>query len=240
MICDELVTKIAKNVQTYSLHRASLPILANHLTNLRRDGKIRAKSIQQWNRLRYDTATTRRNEIGMKHTVEVMISEQEVQDRVRQLGKEITEFYNGSEDLVLVGLLRGSFVFMADLARAIELTHQVDFMTASSYGNAMESTRDVRILKDLDDDIKGKDILLVEDIIDTGNTLNKVKEILSLREPNSVQICTLLDKPSRREVNVDVKWIGFEIPDEFVVGVGIDYAQKYRHLPYIGKVVPQE
>ena len=102
MICDELVTKIAKNVQTYSLHCASLPILANHLTNLRRDGKIRAKSIQQWNRLRYDTATTRRNEIGMKHTVEVMISEQEVQDRVRQLGKEITEFYNGSEDLVLV------------------------------------------------------------------------------------------------------------------------------------------
>ena len=185
-------------------------------------------------------AITKQNESSMKHTVEVMISEQEVQDRVRQLGKEITEFYNGSEDLVLVGLLRGSFVFMADLARAIELTHQVDFMTASSYGNAMESTRDVRILKDLDDDIKGKDILLVEDIIDTGNTLNKVKEILSLREPNSIQICTLLDKPSRREVNVDVKWIGFEIPDEFVVGVGIDYAQKYRHLPYIGKVVPQE
>ncbi|PWI34596.1 hypoxanthine phosphoribosyltransferase [Vibrio albus] len=176
----------------------------------------------------------------MKHTVEVMISEQEVQDRVRQLGKEITEYYQGSDNLVVVGLLRGSFVFMADLVRTIELTHCVDFMTASSYGNSMESTRDVRILKDLDDDIQGKDVLLVEDIIDTGNTLSKVCEILSIREPNSIQICTLLDKPSRREVEVDVKWIGFEIPDEFVVGVGIDYAQKYRHLPYIGKVVPQE
>ena len=176
----------------------------------------------------------------MKHTIEVMISEQEVQARVTELGKQITEHYKDSKDLVMVGLLRGSFVFMADLARAIELTHEVDFMTASSYGNTMESSRDVRILKDLDDDIKGKDVLLVEDIIDTGNTLNKVREILSLREPNSIEICTLLDKPSRREVHVDVKWVGFEIPDEFVVGVGIDYAQKYRHLPYIGKVVPLE
>lgn len=174
----------------------------------------------------------------MKHKVEIMISEQEVQERIRTLGKEITQHYQGSEDLVLVGLLRGSFVFMADLARAIDLTHQVDFMTASSYGNSMESSRDVKILKDLDDDIKGKDVLLVEDIIDTGNTLNKVKEILSLREPNSIRICTLLDKPSRREVDVPVDWIGFSIPDEFVVGVGIDYAQKYRHLPYIGKVIP--
>ena len=176
----------------------------------------------------------------MKHTIEVMISEQDVQARVTELGKQITEHYKDSKDLVMVGLLRGSFVFMADLARAIELTHEVDFMTASSYGNTMESSRDVRILKDLDDDIKGKDVLLVEDIIDTGNTLNKVREILSLREPNSIEICTLLDKPERREVHVDVKWVGFEIPDEFVVGVGIDYAQKYRHLPYIGKVVPLE
>ncbi|AMG03682.1 hypoxanthine phosphoribosyltransferase [Vibrio mimicus] len=174
----------------------------------------------------------------MKHTVEVMISEQEVAKRIRELGQQITEHYQGSDDLVLVGLLRGSFVFMADLARQIHLTHQVDFMTASSYGNSMESSRDVRILKDLDDDIKGKDVLLVEDIIDTGNTLNKVKEILALREPKSIRICTLLDKPTRREVDVEVNWVGFEIPDEFVVGVGIDYAQKYRHLPYIGKVVP--
>ncbi|HBK7933979.1 TPA: hypoxanthine phosphoribosyltransferase [Vibrio cholerae] len=174
----------------------------------------------------------------MLHTVEVMISEQEVAQRIRELGQQITEHYQGSSDLVLVGLLRGSFVFMADLARQIHLTHQVDFMTASSYGNSMQSSRDVRILKDLDDDIKGKDVLLVEDIIDTGNTLNKVKEILALREPKSIRICTLLDKPTRREVDVEVNWVGFEIPDEFVVGVGIDYAQKYRHLPYIGKVVP--
>nr|WP_258306876.1 MULTISPECIES: hypoxanthine phosphoribosyltransferase [Vibrio] len=178
--------------------------------------------------------------MGMKHTVEVMISEHDVQQRIRELGKQITEHYQDSEDLVLVGLLRGSFVFMADLARAIDKIHHVDFMTASSYGNSMQSSRDVRILKDLDDDIKGKDVLLVEDIIDTGNTLTKVKEFLALREPNSINICTLLDKPSRREVHVDVQWVGFEIPDEFVVGVGIDYAQKYRHLPYIGKVVPQE
>lgn len=176
----------------------------------------------------------------MKHTVEVMIAEQEVQQRVKELGQAITEHYQGSDNLVLVGLLRGSFIFMADLARAVEVNHEVDFMTASSYGNAMESTRDVRILKDLDDDIEGKDVLLIEDIIDTGNTLTKVKEILSLRGPKSIEICTLLDKPSRREVDVDVKWVGFTIPDEFVVGVGIDYAQKYRHLPYIGKVVPQE
>ncbi|MDB1123041.1 hypoxanthine phosphoribosyltransferase [Vibrio algarum] len=176
----------------------------------------------------------------MKHTVEVMISEEEVQQRVKEIGQQITEHYRDSENLVMVGLLRGSFVFMADLARAIKVNHSVDFMTASSYGNTMESSRDVRILKDLDDDIKGKDVLLVEDIIDTGNTLSKVCEILSIREPNSIEICTLLDKPSRREVEVSVKWIGFSIPDEFVVGVGIDYAQNYRHLPYIGKVVPQE
>ncbi|MDP5254011.1 MULTISPECIES: hypoxanthine phosphoribosyltransferase [unclassified Vibrio] len=175
----------------------------------------------------------------MKHTVEVLISEQEVQQRVRELGQSISEHYQSSQELVLVGLLRGSFVFMADLCRAIDLVHQVDFMTASSYGNTMESSRDVRILKDLDDDIQGKDVLLVEDIIDTGNTLSKIKEMLALREPNSIKICTLLNKPSRREVDVPVDWIGFDIPDEFVVGVGIDYAQKYRHLPYIGKVVPE-
>ncbi|WOH36704.1 hypoxanthine phosphoribosyltransferase [Thalassotalea fonticola] len=174
----------------------------------------------------------------MKHKVEVMISEQEVSERVAELGRQITEFYQDRDNLVMVGLLRGSFVFMADLARAIDIHHTVDFMTASSYGNNMESSRDVHILKDLDDDIQGKDVLLVEDIIDTGNTLSKVLQILNLREPNSIEICTLLDKPSRREVPVNVKWIGFEIPDEFVVGVGIDYAQKYRNLPYIGKVIP--
>lgn len=174
----------------------------------------------------------------MEHSIEVMISEQEIKDRVAQLGATISEHYQNSDELVMVGLLRGSFVFMADLARTITVNHHVDFMTASSYGNAMESSRDVKILQDLNDCIEGKDVLLVEDIIDTGNTLSKVLQILKLRGPKSIQICTLLDKPSRREESVEVKWVGFEIPDEFVVGVGIDYAQKYRHLPYVGKVIP--
>ncbi|ALP43052.1 hypoxanthine phosphoribosyltransferase [Aeromonas schubertii] len=176
----------------------------------------------------------------MKHTVEVMIPESEVQARIVELGKVITEHYQDTDELVLVGLLRGSCVFLADLCRHIELPVSLDFMTASSYGSSMHSSRDVRILKDLDDDIKGKDVLIVEDIIDTGYTLSKVREILSLREPKSLTISTLLDKPSRREVQVPVEWVGFAIPDEFVVGCGIDYAQRYRNLPYIGKVVPQE
>lgn len=125
---------------------------------------------------------------------------------------------------------------MADLCREIEVPHEVDFMTVSSYGNGMTSTRDVKIIKDLDEDIRGKDVLIVEDIIDSGNTLNRVKEILSLREPASIAICTLLDKPSRREVDVPVEWIGYSIEDKFVIGYGIDYAQRYRHLPYIGHV----
>ncbi|MEJ6114894.1 hypoxanthine phosphoribosyltransferase [Aeromonas salmonicida] len=176
----------------------------------------------------------------MKHTVEVMISEADVAARIAKLGEEITARYQGSDEVVMIGLLRGSSVFLADLCRQTPLPITLDFMTASSYGSGMRSTRDVRILKDLDDDIKGKDVVIVEDIIDTGYTLNKVREILSLREPKSLAICTLLDKPSRREVQVPVDWIGFSIPDEFVVGCGIDYAQKYRNLPFIGKVVPQE
>ncbi|QZN94726.1 hypoxanthine phosphoribosyltransferase [Symbiopectobacterium purcellii] len=177
----------------------------------------------------------------MKHTVDVMIAEADVRARVSALGQEISQHYRGSDsDLVLVGLLRGSFIFMADLCRAIDVSHEVDFMTASSYGSGTNSTRDVKILKDLDEDIRGKHVLIVEDIIDSGNTLSKVREILRLREPASLAICTLLDKPERREVDVKVEWVGFSIPDEFVVGYGIDYAQHYRHLPYIGKVIPQE
>ena len=173
----------------------------------------------------------------MKHTVDVMISEQEIATRIAELGKQISEHYrNSGSEMVLVGLLRGSFMFMADLCRAIDVAHEVDFMTASSYGSGMSSTRDVKILKDLDEDIRGKDVLIAEDIIDSGNTLSKVREILQLREPKSLAICTLLDKPERREVEVPVEFVGFTIPDEFVVGFGIDYAQRYRHLPYIGKV----
>ncbi len=174
----------------------------------------------------------------MKHTVEVMISEEEIRQRITALGQQISADYcDRGNDIVLVGLLRGSFMFMADLCRAIDVSHEVDFITASSYGNGMSSTRDVKIIKDLDEDIRGKDVLIVEDIIDSGNTLSKVREILRLREPKSLAICTLLDKPERREVNVDVEYVGFTIPDEFVVGYGIDYAQRYRHLPYVGKVV---
>lgn len=174
----------------------------------------------------------------MKHTVEVMISEAEIKSRVAELGKQISDHYRDSgSEMVLVGLLRGSFMFMADLCRTIDVSHEVDFMTASSYGNGTSSTRDVKILKDLDEDIRGKDVLIVEDIIDSGNTLSKVRELFSLRGPKSLAICTLLDKPSRREVDVPVEYVGFAIPDEFVVGYGIDYAQRYRHLPYVGKVV---
>ncbi|MCP1438073.1 hypoxanthine phosphoribosyltransferase [Erwinia persicina] len=177
----------------------------------------------------------------MKHTVEVMISEQEIAKRIAELGQQITENYRDSgSEMVLVGLLRGSFMFMADLCRRIEVSHEVDFMTASSYGSGMSTTRDVKILKDLDEDIRGKDVLIVEDIIDSGNTLSKVREILRLREPKSLAICTLLDKPERREVEVPVEYVGFTIPDKFVVGYGIDYAQRYRHLPYVGHVVMLE
>ena len=131
-------------------------------------------------------------------------------------------------------------MFMADLVREIHLPVEIDFMTTSSYGNAMNSNHDVRISKDLDGDIKGKHVLIVEDIIDTGYTLQKVRDILNLREPSSLTICTLLDKPSRREVDVPVDWVGFTIPDEFVVGYGIDYAQRHRNLGYIGKVILDE
>ncbi len=173
----------------------------------------------------------------MNHRVDVMIPENEIQARIAELGRAITEHYQGTEHLVLVGLLRGSCVFLADLCRHIDLPVSLDFMTASSYGSSMSSSREVKILKDLDDEIKGKDVLIVEDIIDTGHTLRRVREIIALREPKSVAICTLLDKPSRREVQVAVEWVGFAIPDEFVVGCGIDCAQLYRNLRYVGKVV---
>lgn len=175
----------------------------------------------------------------MNNTVDVLISEPEVKARIQELGRQITENYRrSSSDLVLVGLLRGSFMFIADLCRTIEVPHKVDFMTATSYGDSMSTSRDVEIFKDLDEDIRDKDVLIVEDIIDTGFTLNKVREILASRQPKSLAICTLLDKPSRREMPVLVDYVGFSISDEFVVGYGLDFAQSYRHLPYIGKVKP--
>ena len=177
-----------------------------------------------------------------KHHVEVLITEQSVGARIQQLGYEITQFYQQKQidKLIVVGLLRGSFMFMADLVREINLPLEIEFMTTSSYGSGMTTNHDVKISKDLDGDIKNEHVLIVEDIIDTGYTFEKVREILKLREPASLQICTLLDKPSRREVAVPVDWVGFVIPDEFVVGYGIDYAQHHRQLGYIGKVVLDE
>lgn len=174
-----------------------------------------------------------------KHHVEVLISEQKVRSRIVELGEQITAFYQQKQvdKLIVVGLLRGSFMFMADLVRELKLPVEIEFMTTSSYGSGMTTNHDVKITQDLNGDIKSEHVLIVEDIIDTGYTLEKVRAILNLREPESLAICTLLDKPSRREVQVPVEWVGFEIPDEFVVGYGIDYAQKYRNLGYIGKVV---
>ena len=175
----------------------------------------------------------------MKYKVDCLMDEKKVQGRVKELGKQITNDFKDTKQLVVVGLLRGSVVFIADLIRKIDLEVSIDFMVVSSYGKSMESSRDVKILKDLEDPISGKDVLIVEDILDTGHTLNKVYNLLKLRNPKSLHICTLLDKPERREVDISVSYIGFSIPDEFVVGYGIDYAEKHRNLPFVGKVVPQ-
>jgi len=176
----------------------------------------------------------------MKHTTEVMISAEEIDQKLDSLAEQINTHYANSDRLLMVGLLKGSVVFMADLCRRIKGHVELDFMSVSSYGNAMESSRDVKILKDVGSDLHGRDVLIVEDLIDSGNTLNKVREMLLLRAPKSLALCTLLDKPERREVDVSVDFIGFTIADEFVVGYGIDYAEKYRNLPYIARVVPLE
>lgn len=167
--------------------------------------------------------------------IKELISKQELEGKVRELGKQITNDYEG-EEVTLVGLLRGSVVFLADLCREIDLEVKIDFMNVSSYGNGMESSRDVKILKDLDDSIKGKNVIIVEDIIDTGYTLDLVISMLKERQPKSLKIATLLDKPARREINMDIDYVGFVIPDVFIVGYGIDYSQKYRNLNYIGIV----
>ncbi|MDA3958087.1 hypoxanthine phosphoribosyltransferase [Oceanispirochaeta sp.] len=174
----------------------------------------------------------------MKYTIEVLINEADLAKKVKELGETIENDYKDAEEIILVGLLRGSTVFLADLARHIKMDARIDFMVVSSYGNSMDSSRDVQIKKDLEEEIRGRHVIIVEDIIDTGYTLERVKEFLALREPASLKICTLLDKPERREVKVDVDYVGFTIPDVFVIGYGIDYAQKHRNLPYVGKVIP--
>ena len=170
------------------------------------------------------------------YVIDQMISAKAIAARVESLAREITTHFQGCDKLVVVGLLRGSFVFVADLVREIDLPVQVDFLEASSYGDATHSSREVRILKDLRGEIAGQDVLVVEDIVDTGFTLSHVKRLLLSREPARLEVCALLDKPSRREVDIKATWTGFEIPDEFVVGYGIDFAQRNRNLPYIGKV----
>ena len=166
---------------------------------------------------------------------QILIGEGELAERIRQLGQQITEDYE-DKDLIVVGILKGASLFMSDLIRKIEGKISIDFMVVSSYGNASETSGVVRIIKDLDMDITDKHILLVEDIIDTGLTLAYLKEYLCNRKAASVRICTLLDKPCRRSKPVDVEYIGFEVPDEFIIGYGIDYAEKYRNLPYIASL----
>jgi hypoxanthine phosphoribosyltransferase len=170
------------------------------------------------------------------YEIDVMISAKSIAAKVESLAKEITAFYAGTDKLVVVGLLRGSFVFIADLVRELNMPAEVDFLEVSSYGDSMKSSREVRIMKDLRGEIEGRDVLVVEDIIDTGHTMAHVMTLLQSRGPKRLEIATLLDKPSRREVEIEARWVGFEIPDEFVVGYGIDYAQRNRNLPYIGKV----
>ncbi|MDL2324864.1 hypoxanthine phosphoribosyltransferase [Ruminococcaceae bacterium OttesenSCG-928-A16] len=163
----------------------------------------------------------------------ILLTRQQVQKRVEELGAQITRDYQG-KDLLMVSVLKGSVVFMADLMRAIHLPAEIDFMMVSSYGAASKSSGVVKIVKDIDIELKGKDLLIVEDILDSGRTLSYLKELLEGRDPASVRIVTLLDKPARRAVPLQPDYTGFEVPDEFIVGYGLDYAEHYRNLPDIG------
>ncbi|MFY9604865.1 MAG: hypoxanthine phosphoribosyltransferase [bacterium] len=164
---------------------------------------------------------------------EILIDQEQLQQRIQELGAEISRDYQGKE-LHLICVLKGAVLFLADLARNLTVPVSFDFMAVSSYGASTESSGVVRILKDLEESIEGKDVLIVEDIIDSGLTLHYLYQNLHSRKPASLEICTLLDKPDRRRVDVPVKYCGFSIPDRFVVGYGLDFAEKYRNLPYIG------
>ncbi len=168
-----------------------------------------------------------KNDIG-----EVLISKEDLNLKLKEIGKKISEDYEG-KDLLLIGVLKGSFIFLADLMRNIDIPVEVDFMAVSSYGSSTKSSGVVKILKDLDATIEGKDVLVIEDIIDTGLTLSYLMGNLKTRGAKTVNVCTLLDKPERRKADVPLKYKGFDIPDEFIVGYGLDYAQKYRNLDQI-------
>ena len=166
----------------------------------------------------------------------VMISEDEIKSKVYEIAKRIEEDYKDEENLLVVGILKGANIFVADLIRNINLDVNMDFMSVSSYGNSTQSSGTVKIIKDLDVDIEDKNVLIVEDIIDSGLTLSNLVAALKTRNPKSLKLCTLLDKPQRRTVDIPVDYVGFVIEDKFIVGYGIDYAEKYRNLPYIGIV----
>lgn len=168
----------------------------------------------------------------------ILLSTEKLAKRVEELGAEITAAYAGKE-ILMIGVLRGAVVFMADLARAIKVPVAIDFMAVSSYGAGTSSSGVVRILKDLDVSIEGKHVLVVEDIIDSGLTLNYLLDNLKSRKPASLKLCTLLNKPERRKVQVNIDYNGFDVPDYFVVGYGLDYAEKYRNLPFIGILKPE-
>ena len=176
---------------------------------------------------------------NMKEDVlRVLLSEDEIREKVRELGGKITADYKNS-NLMLVTVLKGAVVFLADLMRQIDVPAEIDFMVVSSYGSGVKSSGVVKIVKDLDVPLAGKDILIVEDILDSGITLSYIKELLESRGPRSIRIATLLDKPSRRKVDLQADYIGFPVPDEFVIGYGLDYDEKYRNLPYIGILKPE-
>lgn len=169
---------------------------------------------------------------------EVLFSEDQLDRRVREIAAQIEKDYEGKE-IMLISVLRGSFVFMADLCRRIDLPCTLDFMSVSSYGSSTKSSGQVQITRDLSSDITGKHIIVVEDILDSGNTLSYLLKLLEQRNPASIRLCTLLNKPDRRVKHVDVHYSGFDIPDAFVVGYGLDYAEQYRNLPYIGILKPE-
>ena len=171
----------------------------------------------------------------MGESVRVMISETEVAKRIEEMGRQISEDYAGKQ-IHLICILKGGVFFMCELAKRISVPVSMDFMSVGSYGDGTASSGVVRLVKDLDESLEGKDVLVVEDIIDSGRTLYYLLDVLRKRQPNSMKLCTLLDKPDRRVRDVKVDYVGFEIPDEFVVGYGLDYAQKYGNLPYIGIV----
>jgi hypoxanthine phosphoribosyltransferase len=176
--------------------------------------------------------------IDPSYIAEILITPERLQTRIAQLGAEISKDYAG-QDLLLLAVLKGSVLFLSDLMRHIAVPHAIDFMATSSYGTGMESSGVVRILKDLDAPIEGRNVLIVEDIIDTGRTLDYLMRILQARLPRSLRICALLDKATRREVPVQVDYTGFEIPDKFVFGYGLDYAELYRNLPYVAVLAPE-